>query len=64
MLEVVFAVIKSNQNIDKLKLFEHDFLYTAHTDDITFFIKNKTSVIGILKVFGNFSKISGLEPNK
>ena len=38
VLEVVFAVIKSNQNIDKLKIFEYDFLYTAYVDDTTFFI--------------------------
>ena len=64
MLEVAFAVIKSNQNIDKLKLFEHDFLYNPHTDDTTFFVNNQTSVIEILKVYGNFPKISDLEPNK
>ena len=47
LLEVVLAVIKSNQNIDKLRQFEHDFLYTAYVDDIVFFVK----------VFDNFSKI-------
>ena len=31
---------------------------------MTFFVKNKTSVIQILKVFNNFSKISGLKSNK
>ena len=57
MLEVVLAVIKSNQNIDKLRKFEHDFLYTACVDDIVFFVKNQTSVIDIVKVFDKFSKI-------
>ena len=38
VLEVVFAVIKSN--IDKLRIFEHDFLYTAYADDTTFFVEN------------------------
>ena len=55
VLEVVFAVIKSNQNIDKLRIFEHDFLYISYADDTTFFVKNQTSVIEILKVFDNFS---------
>ena len=64
MLEVVFAVIKSNQNIDKLGIFEHGFLYTACADDTTFFVKNQTSRIEILKVFDNFSKIFGLKLNK
>ena len=57
VLEVVLAVIKSNQNIDKLRKFEHDFLYTAYVDDIVFFVKNQTSVIDIVKVFDKFSKI-------
>ena len=44
-------MIKSNQNIDKLRIYEHKFL-------------KQTSVIEVLKVFENFSKISGLKPNK
>ena len=64
VLEVVFAVIKSNQNIDKLRIFEHDFLYTAYADDTIFFVKNQTSVIEILKIFDKFSQTSGLKPNK
>ena len=38
-LEVVFSVIRSNQDIDKLGIFEHKFLYTAYADDTTFFVK-------------------------
>ena len=53
-LEVLFAVIQSNQNIDKLRILKHDFLYTA-AQDTGFFVKNKTSVIEILKVFDKFS---------
>ena len=36
VFEVVFAVIKSNQNIDKLRIFDYDFLHTAYASDITF----------------------------
>ena len=60
-LEAVFSVIKSNQDIYKLRIFEHKFLYTAYADDTTFFLKNQTSVIEIFKVFDKFSKISGLK---
>ena len=60
VLEIVFTVIKSNQNIDKLRIFEHDFLYTASSDDTIFF----AGIRKILKVFDKFSKISGLKPNK
>ena len=49
---------------DKLRISEHDFLYTANADDTTFFVKNQTSVIEILKIFDNFSKISSLKSNK
>ena len=63
-LEVVFAVIKSNQSIHQLRIFEHDFLYPAYVEHTTFFIKNQADVIDILKAFGNFSKVSGLKPNK
>ena len=62
VLEVVFIV--THQNIDKLRIFEHDFLYPACADDTTFFVKNQRSAIEILKVLDNFSKISGLKPNK
>ena len=54
VLKVVFTVIKSNQNIDKLRIFEHDFMYTTYADDTTFFVKNQTSVIEMLKVFDKF----------
>ena len=70
VLEIVIAVIKSNQNIDKwfktfmFKTFELDFLYTAYANDTTFFVKSETFVIEIVKIFDNFSKISDLKPNK
>ena len=54
VLDVVVIVIKSNQNIDKLRIFEHGFLYTAYANDTTFFVKDQTSVIEILKVFYKF----------
>ena len=48
MLEIVFAVIKLNQNIDKLRFFERDY-------------RNR---LEILKFFDKFSKVSGLKLNK
>ena len=36
VLEALFAVIKLNQNIDKLRIFEHDFSHTAYAHDTTF----------------------------
>ena len=40
-------------------MFEYEFLYTAYTDDTTFFLKNQESVI---EVFDKFSKVSVLKP--
>ena len=56
MLDVVFTVIKSNEIIDKLRIFEHGFLYTAYTNDTSFFEKIQISVLDILKLFENFQK--------
>ena len=64
VLVVVFTVIKSNQNIDELRVFDHGFLSTTYADDTTSFVKNQTSVKVIWKVFINFPKIFGLKPNK
>ena len=68
MLELGFAVIKSNQNIDKLRIFENHSLYTACVNGTTFFVKNQASVIEVLKIFDKFSRfsdtISGLKSNE
>ena len=52
VLEVVFAVIKSNRNIDRLRIFERYFLYTAYADGTTFFVKIQNSV-GFRQIFKN-----------
>ena len=57
VLEVVFAVIKSNKMISSLKNFEYEFLYTAFANDTTSFLLNQKSVIEVLKVFDKFLKV-------
>ena len=42
VLEMVFTLIKTNNNIEGLNIFNHNFLSTAHSDDTTFFIKIQT----------------------
>ena len=39
-------------------------ILTGYADSTTFFVKNQTSAIEVLKVFDNFSKISGHKLNK
>ena len=63
-VEVPFALIKSNNNIQGLDIYGHNFLYTAYADDSSFFFKNKKSVTEAFKIFDEFSFFSGLKPNK
>ena len=44
--------------------FDKTLLYTAYTDDTTFFLKDTKSVIELINIFGTFLKCSGLKPNK
>ena len=36
-LEIFFIIIKTNKNIHGLKIFDHQYLYTAYADNTTFF---------------------------
>ena len=47
-----------------MTFFDYTFLYTAYTDDTTFFLKDKESVKKVMNVFDTFSIYSGLKPNK
>ena len=64
VLEIIFQCIKENKNIKGLNIFNHIFLYTAYADDTTFFLKDKESLIEVMKTFDIFSSFSGLKPNK
>ena len=63
VLEIVFLMIKNNDRVKGLELFNHTFLYTAYADDTTFFLKNKGSVLEVVKTFQMFSEYSGLRLN-
>ena len=36
-LEMFFIIIETNKNTHGFKIFDHEYLYTAHVDDKTFF---------------------------
>ena len=55
VLVIAFILIKTNNNIEGLNIFNHNFLYTAYADDTTFFIKNVNSATEIIKTFDFFS---------
>ena len=62
-LEVLFILIKNNEDIKGISIFDHCFLYTAYADDTTFFLKNTESISQLVKTFQFFTKFSGLKPN-
>ena len=49
--EIFFRFVKNNPNVKGLTIFKHEFLYTGHADDTTFFLKDR-------------KLISDLKPNK
>ena len=58
--------VKENKNKKGLKIFNQTFLYTAYADDTTatFFLKDKESLIEVMRAFDTFSSFSDLKPNK
>ena len=45
-------------------MFKHEILCTTYTDDTTFFLKERNSIIELMHELNIFSNISGLKPNK
>ena len=62
-LAIFFILIKTNNNIQGIEIFNHEFLYTAYADDTTFFVKDLNSVKVILSNLDQFHTFSGLRPN-
>ena len=64
VLEIVFMSVKENKSIKSLKIFNHTFLCTAYTDNTTFFLKDKESLIEVMKLFDVSSCFSGFNKSK
>ena len=43
-LEMLFILIKSKPEIERMTIFEYSYLYSAYADDTTFFLKDIISV--------------------
>ena len=60
-LEVLFELIKNNDDIRGITIFNHAFLYTAFADDPTFFLNDLQSGKNLIDTFtvffGNESKL-------
>ena len=46
-----------------MKIFDHEYLYTAYADDTTFFLEDISSIKVVLKDLNSFSGFSVLRPN-
>ena len=64
VLEIFSIFVKNNPKVTGLNIFKHKFLYTAYADDITFFLKDRNSIIELVNELNTFSDFSGLKPNK
>ena len=62
-LEIFFILIKTNNDIQGLEIFNHEVSYTAYADDTTFFMKDLNSVKVILSSLDQFYTFSGLRPD-
>ena len=62
-LEVLFLLVKANHKIRGVNVFQYTYLYTAYSDDTTFFLKNKNSIRQIMETFHTFSQYSCLKNN-
>ena len=59
-LKVLFTLIKSKDNINCIDLYDYSFVFIAHADDSTFFLKDITSVRILVDTFKVLSCFSGL----
>ena len=50
VLEIFFIMVRENPNINKLNIFDKNFLLTSYADDTTFFVSDIASVNEIVKV--------------
>ena len=63
VLEIFFIMIRNNDRIKKIKVFDFSYLLTAYADDTTFFVADLNSVVEINNTFIIFSNFSGLKLN-
>ena len=40
-LEIVFILIRADKRVKGINIFNHTYLYSAYTDDTTFFLKRQ-----------------------
>ena len=62
-LEVLFILIKSKSEIERMTIFDYNYLYSAYADDTTFFLKHIIFIEHMVDTFDFFSYYSRLKIN-
>ena len=63
VLEIFFIMIRSNKDINPLRILGFAYLLSAYADDTTFFVSDLDPVKAIFDTFDNFSMFSGMSIN-
>ena len=63
IMDLFFTMVRSNPNIEGLKILDFLYTLTSYADDTTFFLKNEKSAQQVFETFSEFSKYSGLNVN-
>ena len=63
ILEILFHLIRSKPETKGLAIFDHCYLYSAYTDDKTFFLQDTISIKQKFDAFHLLSYFSGIKPN-
>ena len=48
-MKIFFIFVKNNPEATGLNIFKHEFLYTDYADETTFFLKDRKSIIELMK---------------
>ena len=62
-LEMLFIMVKNDNDIKPLEICNSKFLYSAYADDVSFYLKDENSVRALSRALKTFSKYSDLKPN-
>ena len=63
VLEIVFIFVKESENVQGLRIFNNQLLYTAYANGTTFLLSDENSITEVILIFEHFSIFSGLKPN-
>ena len=64
VMEIFFIMVRSNPNIEGIKILNFLYTLTSYADDTTFFLKNEKSAQQVYATFSEFSNYSGLNINR